>query len=184
MNEINYHNDAFILSRLKNGSDQAFIAIYNRFWRLLKAQAYYFLQDAFQAEDVVQDVFAWLWKNRDDLRTDISLETYLLRATINACIDDKRKQKNLSARKKLYSYILDTQYEQLKPETKELGKLLKKALEEVKPGTRRAFEMAYIENTKTSLVAAQLSITHQHARTRISRALKSLRSSLSHFRLF
>ncbi|WP_295119728.1 sigma-70 family RNA polymerase sigma factor [uncultured Chitinophaga sp.] len=185
MNDTSTHTDEHLLERLRAGSDQAFVEIYNRFWRILRAQAFYFTQDSFLAEDIVQEVFAWVWKNREQMNTSIRLETYLIRATINTCIDDKRKEKTLAARKKLYAYVLDAHYEpRSNMEDDQLGQLLKKAIGEINPATRKAFEKAYIDQQKTSHIAEELGISHQDVRNRISRALKILRTSLSHLRIF
>ena len=56
--------DDMLLSRLQNGDEKAFTAIYERYNKMLYVLAYKYLKDTFLAEDIVQQVFLKLWESR------------------------------------------------------------------------------------------------------------------------
>ncbi len=64
---------------LSEGSHAAYTEIYNRYWKLLYAIAYKHAKNTASAEDIVHEVFASLWKNRQHIQV-ISLENYLAAA--------------------------------------------------------------------------------------------------------
>lgn len=74
------YQDNELLQLIATGDDQAFAEIYNRYWRTLFAIAFTRLRNTQLAEDVVHDVFASLWKNRNNTSIE-SLEKYLASAT-------------------------------------------------------------------------------------------------------
>ena len=78
---INYqlYDDNKLLSLLSNNDEEAFTEIYNRYWEKLVAVAYKRLKNTAFTEDVVQDVFVSLWKNRYESSIQ-SLENYLASA--------------------------------------------------------------------------------------------------------
>ncbi len=65
---------------MSTGDDHAFSEIYQRYWKLLFSVAYRRLKNVQLAEDVIHDVFASIWKNRDALAVT-SLKHYLASAT-------------------------------------------------------------------------------------------------------
>jgi len=54
--------------------------------------AYSFLKSRQDAEDIVQEVFIKLWKNKPEVMHSNQVKFYLLTATKNACISFLRKQ--------------------------------------------------------------------------------------------
>ncbi|MDN5287869.1 MAG: polymerase sigma-70 factor [Mucilaginibacter sp.] len=68
--------DVELTAFLRDGDHTAFNEIYERYWQTLYQTAYNLLKDNDGAHDVVQEIFVWLWTNRDRQLTD-SLQPYL-----------------------------------------------------------------------------------------------------------
>jgi RNA polymerase sigma-70 factor (ECF subfamily) len=60
------------------------------------SQAYYFLGNRPDAEDVTQEVLLRAWQNFDDIRTP-TLRAWLMRVTHNVCIDTLRRHRSRRA---------------------------------------------------------------------------------------
>jgi RNA polymerase sigma-70 factor (family 1) len=74
------YSDNELLHLLYADDERAFTEIYNRYWRTVFAIGYSRLKDAQIAEDILHDVFASLWANRNKTEI-ISLQNYLASAT-------------------------------------------------------------------------------------------------------
>lgn len=84
-------SDELLVTELKAGCEWAFTEIYHRYYVRLHLEANYKLRDKDEAADVVQDVFANIWKKKDELPSDLCLKAYLTNCIRNKCIDKIRK---------------------------------------------------------------------------------------------
>lgn len=69
-------DDSQLQTLLKIGDRKAFTEIYDRLWEKLYQQGFRILQDRDAAMDVLQEVFVWIWENREHLKIK-SFESYL-----------------------------------------------------------------------------------------------------------
>src|SRR5687767_12116847 len=84
-------NDDLLVIKIRAGDELVFTEIYHRYRKHLLLDAYYRLRDLQEAEDIMHDVFASLWKRRKELNENINLKHYLFGALRNKCIDRIRK---------------------------------------------------------------------------------------------
>ena len=78
------------MRRLSENDKAAFAEIYHRYWELLLGMAYNRLKNRQAAEDVVHDVFAGIWINRN--KQDITvLRSYLATAVKYRILKEVRK---------------------------------------------------------------------------------------------
>ena len=68
MKEYQLYNNQMLLDLLAESDEVAFTELYNRFWKKLFAIAYNRLNEVQAAEDIVHDVFASLWANREKIK--------------------------------------------------------------------------------------------------------------------
>ncbi len=67
---------------LKEGNEDVFLEIFDRYQALLLAYAFRKLQNREDAEDVVQEVFISIWKNRESLELKTNLSGYLYKSVL------------------------------------------------------------------------------------------------------
>ena len=66
-----------VFSKIKNGDQGAFEQVFRMFYMPLCDYAVMILGDQAEAEDVVQDLFTYLWKSRQEVRVQESVKSYL-----------------------------------------------------------------------------------------------------------
>ena len=62
---------------LNNSDESAFKYLYDKYWDKLYNIALNRLQDSFEAEEVVQDIYTRLWKNKERLVIETEFDRYL-----------------------------------------------------------------------------------------------------------
>src|SRR5690625_6504914 len=86
----------------ENAFKQLFLAYYdilcNFSWRYTRSQA--------ASEDLVQDVFADIWKKRSNLDSQKSISIYLYQSVKNRAIDQDRKSTRLNSSHVAISYAV------------------------------------------------------------------------------
>jgi RNA polymerase sigma-70 factor (family 1) len=70
-----------LLERIAKGDEIALSTIYQQYWKPLFIQAYNIIRDKMVCEDIVQEIFLQLWRNRGSLQITDSLNSYLHAAT-------------------------------------------------------------------------------------------------------
>jgi RNA polymerase sigma-70 factor (ECF subfamily) len=97
---LHHISDQELLDKLRC-SEAAFTEIYNRYWDKLLYVSALKLQSVTMGEEIVQEIFLDLWKRRETLAINVSLEAYLSVAVkyriINAHLKIKREQDYLKA---------------------------------------------------------------------------------------
>jgi RNA polymerase sigma factor (sigma-70 family) len=80
LNVYSKYSDDQLVMLLKQSDDQAFTEIYYRYWKLLISIAANKLPSVTDAEEIVQEVFADLWKRRSEIVIDHSIKSFLAAA--------------------------------------------------------------------------------------------------------
>ena len=96
-------SDEDLLSALREGIEDAFTVIYERFHKLLYVLAYKYLKNSFAAEDAVQQVFLRLWESHSLLMINVNLRNYLYTMLKNHVLNEIRN--NNSALEKNYEIV-------------------------------------------------------------------------------
>ena len=85
--------DDKLLARLKDGDKKALTEIYNLYWKPLFVSSYNLLKNKEVCEEIIQDIFVDLWRNREKLQIRISLNSYLYACTRYKVFGHLRKTK-------------------------------------------------------------------------------------------
>jgi RNA polymerase sigma-70 factor (ECF subfamily) len=86
--------DLEIVEQLKQGSEECFIQIVDKFKKKVISLCYTYTSDYQEAEDLSQEVFISFNNSIDKFRGDCSISTYIYRIAVSRCLDYKRR-KNL-----------------------------------------------------------------------------------------
>ena len=85
-------SDSELMERFRDGDDDAFPAIVQRFQRPLVNFFYRLTWDRFTSEDYAQEVFARLIRHRKSYKRSAKFSTYLFRIAKNYWIDRYRER--------------------------------------------------------------------------------------------
>src|SRR5260221_12557603 len=86
--------EASVLARAQHGDMQAFAELYKCFGRSCFQVALRLLSQRQQAQDLVQEVFLKMMDTLNSYRGDAPFGAWLKRLTVNACIDQLRRQRH------------------------------------------------------------------------------------------
>lgn len=161
-------------------TEEAYTTIFNANWKKLYAIAYRRLRDSELAKDMVQEVFVYLWKQREHIRIKESVEAYLRGALQYQLIAHFRKE---NIRGRAFAYLLERMVEveeQMKDVLvrEDLEKTLKEGLVEM-PNTMQAIFKLRIHNYSVHEIAESLDLTEKTVRNNISKGLHHMRKVLS-----
>ena len=135
------------------------------------------------AEEIVQDVFYQIWKNRNTLVISRSWQSYLYRAVYNNAMMYLRKMRREYPMEDQLSYHLQVHSEDPAEvmELEEVAELISSTLEDLPAKTREIFELNRQEGLKYREIADRLSISVKTVEAHMGRALKALRISLKKY---
>ena len=182
MNEVtNTDEEKELLLRLQSGEEAAFTAIYNLYWKKMFYVAAQKLQNLAEAEEVVQDIFLDLWKRKENLPPVACLSAYL-----SVCV--KYKVINILARRQQQwrytqqaisqPFVHDHSLQQ-KLQAEELKEQIKNETARLPEKCRLVFEMSRQHGFSQKQIAARLGISEKTVESHISKAIRTLRTSLS-----
>lgn len=170
--DIKIHN-------LQYGRDEAFEAIYRKYYKELYRFAFhYVLCD--EAKDIVQDVFIKLYDNKNNRFEDMAIKTYLYSATKYGCVNFHR---HLNIIDKSESRITETMLQCDECETRENEQKyedLEKCLSELSPQQRVILELK-AQGNDYKQIAETLNISQGTVNTHINRAYKYFRKKFFYF---
>lgn len=172
--------DDMLLSRLQNGDEKAFTAIYERYNKMLYVLTYKYLKDTFLAEDIVQQVFLKLWESRSLFVGSVHLRNYLYTMAKNLVLNEIRD--NFSDMEKNYAVIQNApEFEdklQSALEEKDLFQHFYKILAELPEQKRKVCLLKIRDNLSNQEVADKLHISVPTVKSHYSQAIKLLRDKM------
>ncbi|WP_316823084.1 RNA polymerase sigma-70 factor [Pedobacter gandavensis] len=171
------HSDQELAVLLNAGNHTAFAEIYKRYSSVLFLHARHMLREEEGAKDVIQELFATVWSNYNQIDLSINLSAYLYKSVRNIILNMVRHDKV----KEAYLADLGTFVEQGTVQTDELVRYkdLKRRIEEeirqMPPKMRVIFELSRNENLTHGEIAARLGISTTTVKKQVSNAVGILR---------
>lgn len=176
-----------ILSDLRNSDRHAFQSLFRYYYPRLKAYAATMVDDSV-AEDLVQDLFLYVWEHREDLILGASFQSYLFQGIYTRCIDHFRKHASFSpCDMAVYEEYLTEQAAFLQNDdeaweelyAKDFYQQLYELLKEIPQQRREVFFLAYLDGKKTKEIADQLDMPVRTVESHLHLTLKFLKKHLS-----
>jgi len=171
------------LRKIQKGDITSFEALFHHYYNGLCGYSESLVGKKEVAEEVVQDVFFNIWKNRETLRIRQSLQSYLYRAAYNNSMMYLRKMRrehfmeDLSRPEPFVDAPDPSQVLQLD----EVSNLIAQTLESLPERTREIFRMNRQEGLKYREIAQKLSISEKTVEANMGKALKALRNSMERY---
>lgn len=161
--------------------EEAFRILFYDFFAPLCVFAHRYLEEMETCEDIVQETFYRIWKNRKDLDIQISARNFLITSVRNACLDLIRKQE-IEKRwiEKRLEKDTEEEYEDLYT-TQELESLLNQALNKLPEQIASTFRMNRFGGKTYVEIAEEKQISVKTVEAYMTRALKFLRIELKDY---
>jgi RNA polymerase sigma-70 factor (ECF subfamily) len=173
-----FKNELILIKALKKGDSKAYNFLVNTYHHKLCVYVYNLTKNHDLSEDIVQNVFVYLWKNRLSLKDDFSIKNYLYRSVYNEFIDQYRKRKSVLAIEKKYVEALNHIVEE-EDETslEKLITLVKKEIENLPPKCKQTFLLSKREGLTNIEIAEHLNVSIKSVEAHITKAFSILRKA-------
>ncbi len=175
--------ERFIIAGLKKGDIRIFENLFHKYYPGLCTYAESLIKKEGPAEEIVQDIFYTIWKNREEINITTSLKSYLYKAVYNRSMMHLRKFK--------YEVRLDDNWAEKQADNQggpqerlneiEINRRITDTLDTLPERTRQIFTMNRLEGLKYKDIAERLSISVKTVEANMGKALKALRTNLSEY---
>lgn len=175
MKEYQLYNNQILLTLLAKSDELAFTEIYNRYWKKLYTIAFNRLKETQAAEDIVHDIFASLWANRNKTAIE-NLENYLGSACkymVLGVIKKKIQERNF------YNISHPTPVFELAIENslhyKRILEIIKNEVELLPEKCRLVFNCSRNEGKAVRQIAQELHLSPKTVENQLNKALKHIK---------
>jgi RNA polymerase sigma-70 factor, ECF subfamily len=172
-------SDWSLLARVVKKDEAALAALYDRYSRLVFAEASRILRDKGAAEEILQDIFYQVWRTAEKFDPQRgSLPGWLLVVTRNRAISKLRRRSTSGDDELNENAVACTiNLESAASQNQLLGRV-RGAMESLPEGQREAIELAYFEGMTHSEIASRTGEALGTVKTRIRSALEVLRRAV------
>ena len=87
--------DEELVEDVKKGNIDAFEDIVKKYENKVYGIVFHMMKNQNEVEDLAQEVFLKVYKNLDRFKGDSSLYTWIYKITVNLCLDELKKRKNI-----------------------------------------------------------------------------------------
>ena len=177
--EESYQNENQLINSLKRGDSSGYKFLVTKYHQKLCVYASSLTNDSDLAEDIVQNVFMSIWKNRIKLKEKFNLKSYLYRSVYNEFIDQYRRNKTVLTLEKKHidalTYIVEEEDEK---SIDKLINIVKKEIEKLPPKCKQTFLLSKQEGLTNIEIADYLNTSIKSVEAHITKAFRILRESI------
>ena len=173
-------DEADVLQRLTQGDQRALQQLFDWHYVSLCRVALRLVHRAEVAEEIVQDVFVYLWEKRDDYQISTSAAAYLARAVRNRCLNHLKSRAaryDWSQEIQDYQHPVDTAPDDTLQVT-ELTAALEHILPQLPERCQLVFSLIRYEERSYQEVADQLGVSVKAIEYHMGKALRLIRQHL------
>jgi RNA polymerase sigma-70 factor, ECF subfamily len=173
----------FSLKRIQSGDLKEFENLFRELYTPLCSYASKILHDNDQAEEIVQDIFYGIWKNKEKLDIHISFRPYLYKSVHNNCLQTIQHHQIEEKYRKHVEYNLNEfQIDPIQEmEAEEMNIVIEKTLNSLPERCKQIFNMSRFEGMKYKEIAEILDISTKTVESNMGKALNAFRQNLRHY---
>jgi len=179
--------DLCLLEELKNGSHKAFERVFCYFYPRIMAYTAAIV-DEVTAEDIVQDIFLYIWENHVNIEPNSGFNSYLYQLAYTHCMDYYRTKKRDNQYAIHSGNVYLEECEKLLQQdasvihdlySKDFSRLINELLDKLPVQRREAFIMTYVEGLKAREIAERMNIPQRTVESHVYLTLKYLKQKMS-----
>lgn len=177
---VPYHllTDAELAALLKAGDHAAFTEIYKRHWKSLYEASYSMLKDSDTSNDLIQEIFLWLWINREK-HTTSAFKPYLYAAVkykvANVIRHGKVKEEFFNRAVAGYTEMAT---EENSIEVNELKEIITQFTASLPDRARQIFHLSRNEFLTNKEIAEKMGISEKTVENQMNISIRKLKTSL------
>ncbi len=170
-------DDILLLKLIKQGDQIAFKHLFYQYVDSLERFIMYYIHDREKAQELVLDIFTYLWEHRENFEIRLTLKAYLFQAAKNKAFTHIRD-------KKTSLYIEDTGLSEpgandhYELEVEELRCLIQEAVSILPEKCKAIFKQSREQNLTNKEIAAHMHISEKTVEGQITIALKKIKAFL------
>ncbi len=174
--QLPHYTEEELLNRLAGNDETAFARLFEAYRDKLYSFIFHLSGSSVLAEDVLQEVFLKIWRDRSHLSGISNFNAYLFRMAQNQAINMLRRQSRET--------LILAEIRRLSTEAagagelfsaKEVQFLLDRALNSLPPQQKRVYELSRDQGLKYEQIAAEMNISVSTVRNHMVQALRSIR---------
>lgn len=183
-------DEAKIWKDFKNGSIKDFEWIYDKYFSILYGYGCHIYSDKALVKDCIQNLFVYLWKNKENLTEVRSIKYYLYKCIRRSIINELEKEhrRQFEDISDEYDFEVSFSHETQLISTqmvKEKKDRLMKSFEALTKRQKEAIFLRFYENMEYQEIASIMSLKEvKYARTLIYRAIEVLKLNLTQEPIF
>lgn len=175
---MNTNSDDILLLKLIKQRDQiAFRHLFYQYADSLERFITYYIHDREKSQDLVLDIFTYIWENRQNFEIKLTLKAYLFQAVRNKSFTYIRDKKIPVYLEEMEGMEIVQNYDS-ELELQELHHLIEEAVSLLPDKCREIFRKSREENLTNKEIAGQLHISEKTVEGQITIALKKIRIHL------
>jgi len=169
------YKDGNLVDAIKKSDKDSLRLLFEKYYTSIYIFIWNKTKDDDLSQDIVQEVFIKIWDSRSNLDESKSIKAYLYRIASNMCIDHLRKQVTRQAyvNDRIDSRDEDSSYKEF-----ESTDNVKRILDVLPDDVRETFVLSRFDKFKYSEISEILDVSVRTVESRISKAIKILKSVL------
>ncbi len=185
LNASRLYHEKQLIKDLKKGSDKAFNEIYFLYAKRLYAYCLRFTKLQEDAEEIVQDTFLKLWKNKLDIRQEETVQSLLFLIAKHLLINSYRIKSNYPVYEECAEHIesssayipdYNIRYE-------DIYRIFQAGIESLPNTQQKVIKMSRLNNYSNKEIADKLSLSEQTIKNQLSIGLKTLEEYMNNIKL-
>ena len=185
MNPSVSNEEIFILQKMIDGDVDSFKYFFDKYYDDLCNFVNIYLHDKVLSEEIVQDIFVYMWGNKERLQINSSVKAYLFSASklksLNHLRDSKNQKRIIDRLEKTdRQNTVDPDHSYI--DTDEFRKILDTAIEQLPDKCKAIFLLSKQQELSNKEIAERLGISVKTVENQMTIALKKLREYLLPYR--
>lgn len=166
---------------MSRGSEHAFTILYKHYSVPLYYNILSLVKDEYTAEELVQDVFSKIWRQKASIGIQKSFSGYLFVTARNRVYDFFQQVSRDQALQARITTIVSEGYDHIEQAifAKENADLLRKAIDALPPQRRRAFELCKLEGLTYRQASEAMGVSLSTVKDHMVNALDAIRLYIS-----
>jgi RNA polymerase sigma-70 factor, ECF subfamily len=180
---MNNPEEVYLIQKLKSGDIKALEVLFHKHYNNLSKYLMLLFKNQLLTEHIAQDIFVYIWENRESIEIHSSIESYLYTAGRYKALNQVRNSKRRESIGK--SLAMDEQQVEASAdhvvELKELENIIEEAISNLPLRCQQIFRLSRKEEMSHKEIAKILDISLSTVENQVGIALRKLRTTLRPF---